>query len=160
MERRSQHDPPDPSDFFRLNEEVARELARLEGAGQLDRLLELLGSAGSELWVTAARRADGLEEALGVLRPRQADAAPTVPLGAAPAEDAGGGCCGPPDPDHVEAVRGIATARQTQAARLASAGRFAEAEQVLEAAVTQLIELGADVTPVRAMLEDLRARNP
>lgn len=61
--------PPDPSPFFRLNEEVARELTRLEASGALDGLRGLLGAAGAELWVTSARPADGLEELVGILRP-------------------------------------------------------------------------------------------
>jgi hypothetical protein len=105
MEPRSQDDPPDPSDFFRLNEELARELARLDASGQLDRLLALLEAAGSELWVTAARRADGLEEALGVLRPRRADAAPVAPVRAQSQAAEAAGCCGPPDAERVQAVR-------------------------------------------------------
>ena len=103
MERRSRNAPPDPSDFFRLNEAVADELARLDAEGHLDRLTGLLGATGSELWVTAVRPRDGLEEPLGVVRARAADPAPVAPLGAADPRD--GGCCGPDDPARVAAVR-------------------------------------------------------
>lgn len=61
----------DPTAFFRLNEELARELARLQATGALARLEELLTSAGSELWLAAVRPQDGLEEPLGALRPGQ-----------------------------------------------------------------------------------------
>ncbi|MCO5172351.1 MAG: hypothetical protein M9894_39130 [Planctomycetes bacterium] len=61
--------PPDPSAFYRVNEEVARELERLDRAGALDGLRALLEGAGAELWVSAARPGDGLEEVVGVLRP-------------------------------------------------------------------------------------------
>jgi len=59
----------DPSAFFRLNEELAAEVGRLERAGALDRLKELLAAGDSELWVAAVRPRVGLEEAIGVLRP-------------------------------------------------------------------------------------------
>lgn len=61
----------DPTAFFRLNEELARELARLQATGALAKLEELLASAGSELWLAAVRPQDGLEEPLGALRPGQ-----------------------------------------------------------------------------------------
>lgn len=60
---------PDPSAFYRLNEEVARELQRLDATGALGPLRGLLAAAGSELWVAALRPTEGLEELVGVLRP-------------------------------------------------------------------------------------------
>ncbi len=60
----------DPSSFYRLNEEIALELGRLEAAGQLDRLRELVGAAGTELAVSSIRAREGLEELIGVLQER------------------------------------------------------------------------------------------
>jgi hypothetical protein len=87
---------PDPSSFFRLNEEVARELARLEREGALDRLLELLRDSESALRVTSFRAQEGLEEVLGVLEPRRADPAPEAPveLGLSPVAPKLAGCAG------------------------------------------------------------------
>lgn len=88
--------PPDPSAFYRVNEEVARELERLDRSGALDRLRGLLEGSGAELWVSAARPQDGLEEAIGVLRPGpRGDAVTGVPdLPPAPATPAEGCSCG------------------------------------------------------------------
>lgn len=88
--------PPDPSAFYRVNEEVARELERLDRAGALDGLRALLDGAGAELWVSAARPEDGLEELVGVLRPGPRAARPTgvPPLPPAPAAPAEGCGCG------------------------------------------------------------------
>ena len=55
----------DPSSFFRLNEEIAREVARLQADGHLDRLRELVKDAGVELFVSSARASEGLEELVG-----------------------------------------------------------------------------------------------
>ena len=97
----------DPSSFYRLNEEVAAELARLELAGALDRLQELLRAAGSELWISAARPDQGLEELLGVLRPRRAPprAELTAPAGEAEDPGEGCGCAQPASPAWVELLR-------------------------------------------------------
>jgi hypothetical protein len=100
---------PDPSTFFRLNEEIARELARLEREGSLAPLLELLETAGVKLRVTSFRDAEGLEEILGVLEPRRADAAPEVPseLGLAAATERLAGCrggCGSVDEERAASV--------------------------------------------------------
>lgn len=98
----------DPSRFYRLNEEVSAELARLAGSGTLDRLLELLDAGGSELWISAARPAEGLEELLGVLRARRAgDERPLAmaPLAAAKDDGEGCGCAVPASEAWVEALR-------------------------------------------------------
>ena len=97
--------PPDPSTFFRVNEELALELARLERAGHLDRVLELLRDMGGELWVSAVKPRDGLEEMIGRLAPRLGalEDDPPAALGLTPREAAespagacGGGGCGAP----------------------------------------------------------------
>ncbi len=91
--------PPDPSAFYRVNEEVARELERLDRSGALDRLRGLLEGSGAELWVSGARPQDGLEELIGVLRPGpRGDVVTGVPeLPPAPALDAEGCSCGGDD---------------------------------------------------------------
>ncbi len=99
----------DPSSFFRLNEEVARELARLERSGALDRLLELLRDAETKLRVTSFRDTEGLEELLGVLEPRREDAAPETPveLGLSPVNPKLAGCvggCGSVDEERAATV--------------------------------------------------------
>jgi len=105
--RTPQEAPPDPSDFFRLNEELAGELERLEAAGHLDRVLELLAGAGARLLVSAARPREGLEELIGVLGPRREDPAP-APADAPPAVSGDDGCgCGPADPERAEAWREV-----------------------------------------------------
>jgi hypothetical protein len=101
----------DPSTFFRLNEEIARELSRLERSGALDRLLELLDAGRTTLRVSSVRESEGLEELLGVLSPRQSEPAPEVPvaLGLAPVRERLGGCasCGEEPPaERVLGVRG------------------------------------------------------
>lgn len=101
---------PDPSAFYRLNEELAAELSRLERAGQLTRLQELLAAAGSELWISAARPGDGLEELLGVLRPgRRAPASSEAPAVGQAADEPdpgeGCGCAQPASEAWVEALR-------------------------------------------------------
>ena len=99
--RRPQAIPPDPSTFYRVNEEVARELERLDRAGALDGLRALLEASGAELWVSAARPRDGFEELVGVLRPgpRGAGAAQGVsPLPPPPGAVAEGCSCGEEDP--------------------------------------------------------------
>jgi hypothetical protein len=101
----------DPSSFFRMNEEVARELARLERGGVLDRLLELLRDSGSKLRVTSFREDEGLEEILGVVEPRREDPAAETPvdLGLAPVSPKLGGCnggCGSVDEERAAAVAG------------------------------------------------------
>ncbi|MGE0712723.1 MAG: hypothetical protein AB7N76_33555 [Planctomycetota bacterium] len=87
--------PQDPSAFYRLNEEVALELARLARAGHLERLQELLAAGGMELAVTTLVRREGLEELVGVLRPGPTSGASPTGL---PASDAGPaeecGCAG------------------------------------------------------------------
>jgi hypothetical protein len=100
----------DPSSFFRTNEEIARELERLERSGALDRLLELLELGQATLRVSSVREAEGLDELLGVLSPREEEAAPETPklLGLAPVRPTLGGCrsCGEePDPQRVDSVR-------------------------------------------------------
>ncbi|MEZ6185121.1 MAG: hypothetical protein R3F62_08955 [Planctomycetota bacterium] len=94
---------PDPSSFYRVNEELAHELERLEQAGHLERLLELLDAADVELFVSAARPREGLEELIGVLRPRSATPPGPRPLPQAP--EASEGCAGPPSAAHVGALR-------------------------------------------------------
>lgn len=94
----------DPSSFYRLNEEIAAEVRRLEETGALAPLQELLRAGGQELLVASVRRREGLEELVGVLGPRVATpgaglepAAPAVSL--PPALDPSGepaACdCGP-----------------------------------------------------------------
>ena len=96
----------DPSRFYRLNEELAAELARLATSGALDRLQELLSAGGSELWVSAARPEDGLEELLGVLRPgRPAVSAVAPPRADAHDDGEGCGCAAPASEAWVEALR-------------------------------------------------------
>jgi len=100
----------DPSTFFRLNEEIAREVARLERSGALDGLLELLAQGRTTLRLASVRESEGLEELLGVLSPRRPEPAPEVPvaLGLAPARPKLGGCtsCGEaPAPERVAQVR-------------------------------------------------------
>ncbi|MBX3466214.1 MAG: hypothetical protein KF878_04865 [Planctomycetes bacterium] len=86
--------PPDPSAFYRVNEEVARELERLDRAGALDGLRALLDGAGAELWVSAARPEDRLE-LVGVLRPGPRGAAGGTCRRCPRAGRAGRGCgCG------------------------------------------------------------------
>ncbi len=99
----------DPSSFYRINEEVARELARLERSGALDRLLELLDAGRASLRVQSVREEEGLEELLGTLSPRREDAAPEVPvrLELSPGGSrlhACGSCGAPPDESRVAAV--------------------------------------------------------
>lgn len=101
---------PDPSSFFRLNEEIARELSRLEREGALDRLLALLDDAGSKLRVTAFRDTEGLEELLGVLEPRKEGAAEetSIELGLSPVTPKIAGCaggCGEVDEERAASVR-------------------------------------------------------
>jgi hypothetical protein len=85
----------DPSSFYRLNEELALELQRLEREGALDRLQELLASADAELLVASARPLLGQEELLGVLRPRRAPAAqPTTQRALDPEPDVAQEGCG------------------------------------------------------------------
>ena len=64
----------DPSSFYRLNEAIAAELARLDAAGHLARLRELTGEAGVELLLTSIREREGLEELVGGLGPGGWDA--------------------------------------------------------------------------------------
>jgi hypothetical protein len=100
---------PDPSSFFRLNEEVARELARLDREGALDRLKALLDSSPATLRVSAVRAGEGLEELIGELRPGVAPSGPRAEPGLSPRSSprlAGcGGSCGTTDPDGVANVR-------------------------------------------------------
>lgn len=90
--------PPDPSAFYRVNEEVARELERLDRSGALEPLRALLEGSGAELWVSAARPGEGLEELLGILRPgprtgtRRAPVMGLPPVAGPRPEDAGCGC--------------------------------------------------------------------
>ncbi len=58
----------DLSLFYRLNEEIAREVERVEQAGHLDALRTLVEAANVELLVCSARPTEGLEEVLGALR--------------------------------------------------------------------------------------------
>jgi hypothetical protein len=100
---------PDPSSFFRMNEEVAHELARLEREGALDRLLQLLGDGELKLRIASFRESEGLEELLGVLEPRHHDAASEVPseLGLSPVRPRLAGCaggCGEVDEERTEGV--------------------------------------------------------
>lgn len=101
--------PPDPSAFYRVNEEVARELERLDRSGALDRLRGLLEGSGAELWVSAARPQDGLEEMVGVLRPgargHEVTGVPDLPP--APGSQAEGCSCGP-DEEAATAPAGAA----------------------------------------------------
>lgn len=92
----------DPSSFYRLNEEIAAEVRRLEEAGVLAPLQELLRAGGQELLVASVRRAEGLEELVGVLGPSvgaSPTGAPTPASGLPPATDPTGepaACdCGP-----------------------------------------------------------------
>jgi hypothetical protein len=99
----------DPSTFFRLNEEIARELSRLERSGALDRLLDLLETGDMALRVRSVRANEGLEELLGVLEPRREDAAPETPvaLGLSPVRPTLGGCsasCGTVDEGRAASV--------------------------------------------------------
>lgn len=90
--------PPDPSAFYRVNEEVARELERLDRSGALEPLRALLEGSGAELWVSAAKPGEGLEELLGILRPgprtdaRRAPVMGLPPVAGPRSEDAGCGC--------------------------------------------------------------------
>src|SRR5947209_15835913 len=100
---------PDPSSFFRMNEEIARELARLEREGALDRLLGLLEDGGLKLRVTSFRDEEGLDELLGVLEPLREAAAEEVPveLGLSPVVPRLGGCqasCGSVDEERARSV--------------------------------------------------------
>ncbi|RMG16965.1 MAG: hypothetical protein D6731_05045 [Planctomycetota bacterium] len=61
----------DPSSFYRINEELAAELARLDREGHLERLRALLAAGDAELWVASVRPHEGLEELLGRLRAPQ-----------------------------------------------------------------------------------------
>ncbi|MBL4846969.1 MAG: hypothetical protein JKY65_15725 [Planctomycetes bacterium] len=74
----------DPSSFYRLNEEIAAEVRRLEEAGALAPLQELLRAGGQELLVASVRRSEGLEELVGVLGPG-VPAAPAASQSTAPA---------------------------------------------------------------------------
>lgn len=98
----------DPSSFFRLNEEIARELSRLDREGSLDRLKSLLRDASTTLRVSSVRASEGLEELIGELRPGAASSAQAEP-GLSPRSSprlAGcGGSCGTTQPESVEAVR-------------------------------------------------------
>jgi len=99
----------DPSSFYRLNEEIARELARLEREGALDGLLGLLADADVKLRIASFRDAEGLEELLGVLEPRREGAALEVAseLGLSPVAPRLAGCaggCGSVDEERAEAV--------------------------------------------------------
>lgn len=117
--------PPDPSAFYRVNEEVARELERLDRSGALERLRGLLEGAGAELWVSAARPRDGLEELVGVLRPGTRGAAAGVPdLPPAPGEVAEGCSCGPGDEEVPGAAAGDARGGWDHAGVLAARSRF------------------------------------
>jgi hypothetical protein len=74
----------DPSSFYRLNEEIAAEVRRLEEAGVLAPLQELLRAGGQELLVASVRRREGLEELVGVLGPApETDAGPAETPGPA-----------------------------------------------------------------------------
>ncbi|HBP22511.1 MAG TPA: hypothetical protein DEA08_32620 [Planctomycetes bacterium] len=87
--------PGDPSRFYRLNEEVALELARLSREGHLARLQELLAAGGLELWVSSTVRREGLEELVGVLRPQSVNASPSPrATGLPPAQAPGEPGCG------------------------------------------------------------------
>ena len=95
----------DPSSFYRLNEEIAAEIARLEGEGHLDRLLGLVADADVELLVSSIRPREGLEEPLGFLRPRREGAASTPAVRTlAPADGDRLGCAVPSE-DATAAVR-------------------------------------------------------
>ena len=71
-ERPARAPSADPSSFYRLNEEIAAEVRRLEQAGALAPLQELLRAGGQELLVASVRRSEGLEELVGVLGPGDA----------------------------------------------------------------------------------------
>lgn len=87
--------PANPSSFFRLNEEIALELSRLEREGQLARLQELLRDAGVELLVSSVRAAEGLEELIGILRaPADDEAALPVRRDLPPSSSEGSEGCG------------------------------------------------------------------
>ena len=95
----------DPTSFFRLNEEIAIELQRVERAGHFTRLLELPGTANVELYVTSARPAEGLEELIGSLRARTGPSQASVATSRAlsPEDETDG--CGAPDPGALDVVR-------------------------------------------------------
>lgn len=118
--------PADPSTFYRVNEELARELERLDRTGALDGLRALLEASGAELWVSAARPKDGFEEALGVLRPgpRGAGEARGVsPLPPPEAQAAEGCSCGEDDPTTAPAA-GAPAGGWDHASVLAQRSRF------------------------------------
>jgi hypothetical protein len=99
----------DPSSFFRMNEEVARELSRLDREGVLDRLKELLAGADLSLRVTSVRADEGLEELLGELRPGEPSGAPEAQPGLTPTSQPKlqgcGGNCHASDEAATEQVR-------------------------------------------------------
>ena len=117
--------PGDPSRFFRLNEEVALELARLEREGHLARLQELLSAGGLELWVSSTVRREGLEELVGVLRPGAVSAPEAAPLptGLPPASPPGEPGCGC-DPARESAPPAASVAGWDHEGVLATRSRF------------------------------------
>lgn len=97
----------DPSSFYRLNEALAREVARLDAQGALDPLKELLAAGGQTLRVSSLRAEEGLEELLGELRPGSPGTAPLAVFDLTPATSAklaGCGGCATPSGEKVEAV--------------------------------------------------------
>lgn len=121
--------PPDPSAFYRVNEEVARELERLDRSGALEPLRALLEGSGAELWVSAARPQEGLEELVGILRPgprAQGRTAPVMglPPVAAPSEDAGCSCGTPDENEEQQAAPGAVAGGWDHAGVLATRSRF------------------------------------
>ena len=119
--------PIDPSSFFRLNEEIALELARLEREGHLTRVQALLEEAGAELLVSSVRADAGLEELLGCLRPgRSPEVAPlprALPPSATTPREA---CdCGPGDGEASSVVDATARAGWDHEHYLATRSRFA-----------------------------------
>jgi hypothetical protein len=120
--------PPDPSAFFRVNEEVARELERLDRSGALEPLRALLEGSGAELWVSAAKPKDGLEELVGILRPGPrtgARRAPVMPLPPVATRSDDAGCsCGTPEDNEEQAAEGDAAGGWDHAGVLATRSRF------------------------------------
>jgi len=98
---------PDPSSFYRVNEELAQEFARLESEGQLERILELLAAGNVELYVSAVRPTEGLEELIGTVRPRGEAAA--LPRRLPQVQAAADACAGPPAPGQVATLRAAAS---------------------------------------------------